>query len=140
MSRCTGHCCLAFTLPVGPDELQAQALKAIKHRENPGATEYPPSRFDKNDIENIADMAVYLGRGWNSRQDGRFISEFEGRSKGKQGDTAYVYTCKHLRENGDCMNYENRPKMCRDYPYGNPCQIKECTATDRGCPTKGVPA
>lgn len=36
---------------------------------------------------------------------------------------AYVYTCRHLQLNGDCGIYEDRPAMCRDYPYGQVCEF-----------------
>ena len=37
-----------------------------------------------------------------------------------------LFTCKHWDEETRlCGDYENRPAMCRDYPYGRTC--------DRGC-------
>lgn len=38
-----------------------------------------------------------------------------------------VYTCKHLKQNGDCGIYENRPRMCINYPYETECTFKDCT-------------
>lgn len=39
----------------------------------------------------------------------------------------YHYTCKHYDANtNNCMDYENRPEMCRNYPYGDPCGFDEC--------------
>lgn len=38
------------------------------------------------------------------------------------------FTCRHLTEEGNCGNYENRPNMCRNYPYGSACQQAHCTA------------
>lgn len=32
------------------------------------------------------------------------------------GNNQSYFTCKHLGESG-CGNYENRPKMCSEYPY-----------------------
>ena len=36
------------------------------------------------------------------------------------------YTCRHLLPSGDCGNYEDRPRVCRDYPYGQACQNPHC--------------
>lgn len=36
----------------------------------------------------------------------------------------YIYWYKGT---GDCMNYEDRPAMCSDYPYGGKCVQKGCT-------------
>ena len=38
------------------------------------------------------------------------------------------YTCKYFNDKTrNCDNYENRPKMCRDYPYGKSCKIFDCS-------------
>lgn len=40
----------------------------------------------------------------------------------------YWYTCVHFDRVGRrCMNYEGRPRMCRQYPYGHSCLYKGCT-------------
>ncbi len=63
------------------------------------------------DSEKIADMLILLRE--SEYADGR-----------KQ----YRYTCKHLTSGGDCTIHNEKPKMCRDYPYGKPCEHKDCTA------------
>lgn len=51
--------------------------------------------------------------------------EYQGEND-KEG--FYDYTCKNWDSNtGDCMDYENRPDMCRAYPYGRQCTQKICT-------------
>lgn len=38
------------------------------------------------------------------------------------GDTTWFYTCKHFdKQTRKCMDYDNRPKMCRNYPEGVKC-------------------
>lgn len=106
MNRCTGHCCKAFTLPISPDELKA---KAGVYR----------------DGHIIADMAVYLGTGTHDLKTGEFVKQ--------ENSGWHVYGCRHLQGNGDCGIYENRPFMCRDYPYGHPCKFENCTAENGGC-------
>lgn len=39
------------------------------------------------------------------------------------------FDCRMLDTNGDCMIYESRPEMCRNYPDWGPCQRIGCTAT-----------
>ena len=62
----------------------------------------------KAEYTKIADMVVHL------RATGRFGDE-------------HHYTCKHFdSETNNCTDYENRPEMCRNYPYGDPCGFEEC--------------
>lgn len=62
------------------------------------------------------------------------IDQARRRRRGKP-DGVYVeiqqrFTCRwHDSESGDCTIYSARPAMCRDYPYGNPCQEPGCTHT-----------
>ena len=40
----------------------------------------------------------------------------------------WLFTCRHLDElTGDCLIYESRPGMCRDYPYSRPCGYPGCS-------------
>lgn len=43
-----------------------------------------------------------------------------------EGQIKYFYTCKHF-DGKNCTNYENRPLMCSDYPYGGNCAQLGCT-------------
>ncbi len=101
MSRCTGHCCKNFPLPIRPDELPA--LQAAIDNNT-------ARRFADQDT--IIPMLIYLGPQQYP----------DGRAGGR-------YTCKHLQPNNDCAIYETRPRMCSEYPYGNPCDHvgKGCT-------------
>ena len=57
-------------------------------------------------IDFIADMLVPLGT-------------FRGQE---------LFTCKHLSKEGNCTAYEQRPKMCRDFPGPNPCAYRNCAS------------
>jgi Fe-S-cluster containining protein len=47
-------------------------------------------------------------------------------------EDAHYFTCRHWDEGTRlCLNYENRPPMCSNYPYGREC--------DHGCSCKGTP-
>jgi Fe-S-cluster containining protein len=48
---------------------------------------------------------------------------------GETTGTSHHFTCKNWDPNMRlCTVYENRPFMCRDYPYGRPCE--HCGLTD----------
>lgn len=109
MSRCTGHCCKRFYLPVTPTQLQGEA-ELIRLG---GRSRFGPTK----DVLMIADMVIHLE-----------TREHKGETLGVYRDSDNWYTCKHFNEeSGNCMNYENRPDMCRNYPYGRACTFKECT-------------
>lgn len=104
MNRCTGHCCRKFFLPFTPDQLKAEHEKAIAW--DVGGLDRVFPRYDPVEMLKVAPMVIP-------------ISEANG---------GYHYTCKHFDgETGNCRDYENRPKMCSDYPYGSACTFSECT-------------
>ncbi len=39
------------------------------------------------------------------------------------------FDCRMLDANGDCLIYDARPQMCRDFPNGQPCTRAGCTET-----------
>ena len=105
MNRCTGHCCRRFPLPVAPDELDL-----VRERCEDGVF--------------VADMLVHIEP----------ATEPEPRpGQGPQaarGEVHY-YTCRHFNtDTGNCQEYENRPAMCRNFPYGDTCSYKACTWAD----------
>ena len=102
-TRCHGHCCRCFCLSVTIEDLQKN-----------------PEKFQDGQV--ILDMIIPLGR----------ISEQELRVKfgdhRHSGDEVKErYTCRHLKENGDCSIYENRPGMCSAYNTGkSQCEWTAC--------------
>lgn len=97
--RCTGHCCRAFVL-------HGFTLNEFKERLADGLIKVKDGSF-------IADMLIELPQdAWKQGPDGKLWPRF---------------TCRHLQPNGDCGAYEFRPQMCREYPYGSPCEYAECT-------------
>lgn len=83
-------------------------------------------------VEEISDDLAKAPNGrWNPEEAAKLIDMLIPLPN-KEGHTLSVggyYTCRHLNtETGDCMNYEGRPDMCRDYPYGEACTFKECTS------------
>jgi Fe-S-cluster containining protein len=63
-------------------------------------------------------------RFWDFRQ----VAEMVIYQRPHESGEGYMYTCKHFdEETNNCTNYENRPRMCRDYPYGGVCSYEGCT-------------
>jgi Fe-S-cluster containining protein len=77
-------------------------------------------RTSMYDGEQIADMVIPLTVAEANTRLERFGSD---REYGRDSE-GYVYTCRNLDERTRlCKIYEERPQMCRDYPY----------ARDGGC-------
>ena len=109
MTRCTGHCCVAFPLPYSLEQIRAMVA-----RETETIAE---------DIDTVAEMVYPID----------WVPTSEEVAHDKDWGH-YTYGCKHLQETGDCAIYERRPRMCRDYPYGSRCPIEGCTHTGIGKP------
>jgi Fe-S-cluster containining protein len=111
-ARCTGHCCESFTMPQSPERIWQMYNDWQKYAD--GAT----FRFGGNDIHIVAPMLIFIRETKTDPLDGREF--FQG--------PQYVYTCKHFdRLARNCTIYENRPQMCRDYPYKSSCRYLGCT-------------
>ncbi|NUO50701.1 MAG: YkgJ family cysteine cluster protein [Polyangiaceae bacterium] len=55
-----------------------------------------------------------------------------GQIVGPQSDAVIIWTCAHFDvETRNCGIYEKRPRMCREYPYGRPCELPGCTLEPR---------
>lgn len=129
--RCTGHCCAAFPLSYSPDELRENYLCWKEQRFDKKGKDRNGTYF-LQDIHLIAPMVRYIGR----RTKHPILNIYKAGAM--KGSKQHWYTCAHLQDNGDCGTYEYRPKMCRDYPYGNPCQwanygctsVKACTVKE----------
>jgi len=145
-SRCTGHCCKDFTLPVSPMQF-AWWAKLIKLGKKPWRMVHTKYRawqgeiyntnsgykthYNIDEIAKIADMVIFK----------RADKTCNGNPNRKIDHVLYHYTCKHFdQKSGNCMNYENRPDMCRVYPNGGVCKYKGCTrrTEDGRCPALPV--
>lgn len=123
MSRCTGHCCEKFSLPLSPMELQHAAKKQAKGW---------PARFSNPDMGKVAEMVIPLGTHYR----GTPHANVRGRKREKNApwDTRakqareWWYTCKYYDpETRNCTNYENRPSICREFPGSGTCKYRGCT-------------
>jgi hypothetical protein len=78
----------------------------------------------------LSEMMIFL------RMD--FVPSYNPRgmkmARGTKNNRVYHFTRKHHDPvTGDCMNYENRPRMCRNYPYGKKCGYSGCAMTEAKC-------
>lgn len=121
MSTCTGKCCAVFNYPTPPDELRARWAKR------------PTTDRRCYDDLLIASMLIELSPIDALARAEKFdITPPEGYTLETWAEnTPAMYTCRHWDEDTRlCGIYEDRPKMCRDYPYDNPCQ-HDCNCTYR---------
>ncbi len=126
--RCTGHCCENFRLPFAPDELWA-AYYRWQHGGNAESLRMNNGQPMPNpqDIQLIAPMVVYLGPA--TALPMKHINPSDEELLGQDWDPPnHYYRCKHFDSKERlCTIYEHRPVMCREYPYGDPCNYTSCT-------------
>ena len=110
--RCTGNCCREFALPAAPEMLRTWA-----------ETEKVPALAAE--YRKIADLAVFV------RTCGPGDPMPSGKPYG-DGEPVPIYTCRFFDgATGNCTNYDERPNMCRAYPYDRPCEHGDaCTYDD----------
>lgn len=128
-TRCTGHCCEAFTLPFPPEHLRELYIMSRDHLEgrvhlrmNDDLQLHEPRLIE--DIHLIYPMVSYLGHIPTPMAGVEPPSNPEAR--------AHYYTCKHFdRVSRNCTIYEIRPGMCRSYPYSSDCNYAACTWIER---------
>ena len=121
MSRCTGHCCRSFCLPLSPIELAAAAEREQRLRDGtPREGDEVFTRY--GDIEQIAEMVIYLGE-WNRPP----LARMKAGGPAEFDEPGHYYTCKYYGAGGNCAIYDDRPSTCREYPYDSPCSLEGCT-------------
>ena len=127
IDRCTGHCCMAFTLPMSPEEIWANYDRWAR-----GGQPIVMSSTDVKlmpviqDIHIIAPMVEYLGH--LTKVPPRQIQPTNDELLGKPRLPNHFYRCKHFdAKKKICTIYEHRPAMCRNYPYGVDCNYAACT-------------
>lgn len=103
-ARCTGHCCRVIHVGVGASRREIEEI-AI--------------REGSREAWFIVDMLRPLV-GDDPKGTGRWFTEADRR-----------YTCRHF-DGVNCTAYEERPDMCRNYPYGRPCPEDGCTLVQIG--------
>lgn len=106
---CQGNCCAVFYFPSTLTALNEGRREIIR------------------DGEYIADMLIELTNGEAVLRAESFGFEAPGISEASEG---HFFTCRHWDEETKlCGDYENRPAMCREYPYSKQC-AHGCDCTD----------
>lgn len=105
---CEGKCCSVFTYTSTPEQLRIEPWRGTQ---------------SQRDNLYVADMLIPLTAEEAKERSLRFdVSGAEDRDYSK----LQWYTCRHWDESTMlCTAYEDRPPMCREFPYGKPC--------DHGC-------
>lgn len=108
MSTCSGACCAVFPYSISLAEI---------HR-----------RADSGDEQHqiIADMVIPLAPGEALRRMEEFGVDFGAAghdwTNEKVIEQRELFTCRHWNEETRlCGIYEDRPRMCADYPYQGKC-------------------
>lgn len=113
MENCQGDCCVAFKVPFTLQEL----------------TE---GNVEDNDVEEAMVMAEMLDPITVEEANWRQEELVKGNpTEFTEADEGHLFMCKKWDEETRlCTDYENRPDMCRDFPYGKSCRY--------GCSCKGT--
>ena len=159
VSRCTGHCCRKFTLSFSLKELdsiiesfKSEAPRTFTNDRGNTCTHH----FEEKEVLNVRDMLIFLEDtpfdpkdghkffGENKQEDYTRVVEgthptypqqklFDQGLFIKDGQiVTHTYTCKHFNTTtGNCENYENRPKMCRNFGTSFSDRLYGCGYT--GC-------
>lgn len=109
--QCGGRCCEDFPLNHAPGTIAELYAVALQR---------PEADRSRNDLDiiTIAEMVIRID---------------------EDDETSPRYTCKHLR-NGLCSIYNNRPKMCSDYPgYGRGGACSHCSFVQPIPPSRQLP-
>jgi hypothetical protein len=105
-----------FLLPYSPEALRARVATA-----------------NVEDGEFVQDMLIYRGgftiqeyREYCRRRGLAMDVGFLERERTLAHEFAHFYTCRHHQADGLCGVYEQRPNMCRGYPYRATCRYEGC--------------
>ena len=145
--RCSGHCCVGFTFPITIQDIKDLLEWRKSHVEvgciDLAEAESKPfheqwSRYHKYSteyFEQLLDMFIEQDRTLNDGINPAYGDEVPSNEDDRLTNHSKYpgfFSCKHFnKENGDCMNYENRPDFCRSYPTANDsmCNYTNCTAS-----------
>lgn len=98
-SSCNGSCCRHFSIGLTPEELRV-GMNIL-------------------DGDKLRSMLVHLGH--------FEVGQVEPSGKIAEYESDF-YTCRHFdAATSLCTDYDDRPAMCRDYPYGGVCRYEDCT-------------
>lgn len=109
--NCCGACCRVLTVAQGPEEIRTMAALAR--------------------VLGIPSDMVFAAAHWRplSRQEAARLNPYY---VGRLPPGAHLYSCDCLGPDGRCRVYEERPLVCRGYPwYGQP--VRDMPLPDPAC-------
>jgi len=114
MRNCNGDCCVAFRVPYTLEQLATGDV----------------GEKDAAEAAQLAEMLVPLTV---EQANQRRLDFVEGVVPTfDQSDEGHLFMCSNWNEDTRlCEIYEDRPPMCRDFPYAKPCRY--------GCSCAGEP-
>ncbi len=72
----------------------------------------------------LPEIQANPGNFWEGHKLAAMLLPIQGPQRGLVNN---LYTCRHLRDNGDCGNYHDRPRMCHAHGLEYKCAEPECT-------------
>lgn len=120
-TRCTGHCCHRIRLN---DGIARRTVQTWAHE----AFEKDENSAHGIECAKIAEMLVPLVGDVPHRTKGKILGpdgKIEHDPHYAHADD-HLYTCRYF-DGTNCTNYDERPNLCRSYPYGKECEQPECT-------------
>lgn len=109
-NACIGACCAAFSLPYSHTKLKEMARRDTEPRwaQYPDDEMFLTEHEKWRDLQKVADMVIPLGK----RVGNPVVEQSNDNHK------LNFFTCMFFDgETRRCLDYENRPKMCSDFPY-----------------------
>ena len=127
--RCPGHCCRLFWLPFTSERLLESINARVAHGDDDRVGGWLEGVLNYDQAEQVAGMVVY--RGMFTREQ---LVEYGGRRglvvplPGKLDvSPGNWYTCRLFDDLTNlCTDYENRPDMCRNFPWFGRCIYPGC--------------
>jgi Fe-S-cluster containining protein len=143
---CPGYCCRCFILSHGPEEIDEALSKDGNELWFKVYSDYRNGvhtvLIDRKELEQLKDILIPLGRD-PSKFDERNLPALKdtvNRERRILNTSQCYYSCKEYDwDTHLCKIYENRPKMCRNYPNGNACEFAGCDEGSSALINIGIP-
>lgn len=121
-----GKCCQAIVLNVSREEIEQMA----------SVQDYLSGKIDRTDLWNDDPIFIYLNWTPISTEDALRINPhiqtwFDAWEKSGQTRKWHFYKCSKLTEDNKCGVHDERPRVCREFPwYGKQPRISELFYAD----------
>jgi Fe-S-cluster containining protein len=121
---CSGTCCAAFRLDYTLTEMRRAPVDSA------GGVPLGDKWIDPSERDQLVDMLVPLTPKEARERNQKFGGNENDKTHWPWSDRGHQFTCRHWDEDTRlCGIYEDRPMMCREFPYGKPCSFG-CSCTE----------